>query len=332
VKPDRFLADIGQKPATLLSLGAQLVHADPWQLPSRPVDRVVFLGMGSSRYAAAVAARRLRSLGITAVAEYASATGGYPPEPGTLVVAISASGGSIETLDAVEQYAGRSPVVALTNRPGSPVTELADHTVLMHAGPESGGVACGSFVHTGLLLRALEDRLADRPGGAIRVSALCRRVAAATADLLDRRDEWLPRALELLDGPDGVYFLAPAERWSSAAQSALMIREGPRRVSAAGETGDWSHVDVYLTRTQDYRAVLFPGSRYDQQAMGWLRERGSTVVAVGAEVDGARQVVRYAGDTDADIALYTETTIAELVAATWWLDAHDPAPPASLEQ
>jgi hypothetical protein len=28
--------------------------------------------------------------------------------------------------------------------------------------------------------------------------------------------------------------------------------------------------------------------------------------------------VRYLGDDDPDVALYTETLVAELVAATWW--------------
>ena len=50
--------------------------------------------------------------------------------------------------------------------------------------------------------------------------------------------------------------IAPAERIGTALQGALMVREGPRRGSDAGETGDWSHVDVYLTKTMDYRALL----------------------------------------------------------------------------
>ena len=124
---------------------------------------------------------------------------------------------------------------------------------------------------------------------------------------------------DALDGPDGVYVLAPAERWSSAAQSALMVREGPRRPATGCETGDWSHVDVYLTKTLDYRALLLTGSRWDAQAMDWLRQRGTTVVAVGAPADGAATVVRYPGDDDPEVALATETLVAELVAARWWV-------------
>ncbi|WP_188190751.1 SIS domain-containing protein [Nonomuraea sp. SYSU D8015] len=311
-----YLSDLESKPDALATLADALTAEDPFEkLPEHP-DRILFLGMGSSRYAAGVAALRLRAAGVDAYADYASAAATYPADPGTLVVPISATGGSRETLDAVARYAGGPAfVAALTNAPGSPLTEGADAVIPMRAGEERGGVACRTFQHTLALLLALESRLtgADRD-----VPALVRRSAEATADLLDRRDEWLPLVMELLDGPHGVYAVAPAERLSSAEQSALMVREGPRRPADACETGDWAHVDVYLTKTLDYRALLFPGSRYDAQAMDWVRERGSTVVAVGAEVKDAAAAVRYVHDGDPDVALLTETLVAELVAAYWW--------------
>ncbi len=309
-----FVADLERKPEALAGLADAL--SGPGFLASVPPSprRVVLTGMGSSRYAAEVAAARLRAAGIDAVAELASAAEGWPPGPDVLVLAISATGGSVETLAALERHRG-SRIVALTERPGSPVAVAADGVIPLHAGPEVSGVACRTFQHTLLVLRAIEARLTgvahDTPG-------LCRRVADATSDLLDRRDHWLPAVADALDGPVGVYVLAPAERWSSAAQSALMVREGPRRPATGCETGDWSHVDVYLTRTLDYRALLFTGSRWDDQAVGWLRQRGSTFVAVGGPVDGAATVVRYQGDHDPEVALATETLVAELVAARWW--------------
>lgn len=319
MKPDLFLADLEAKPAALAELAAALDAGDPFAGLPESAGRVVFLGMGSSRYAAGVAALRLRAAGVDAWAEYASAAATYPPDPRTLVVPISATGGSRETLDAVERYAdGPSFLMALTNNPESRLAEAADLVVPMRAGEERGGVACRTFQHTLALLLALESRLT---GAGRDVAALVRRAAEATADLLDRRGTWLPRVLELLDGPHGVYAIAPAERLSSAEQSALMVREGPRRPADACETGDWAHVDVYLTKTLDYRALLFPGSRYDGQAMDWVRERGSTVVTVGGEVRDAAAAVRYAHDDDPDVRLLTETLVAEMVAATWWATA-----------
>ncbi|MFI6299466.1 SIS domain-containing protein [Nonomuraea sp. NPDC050790] len=315
MNPELFLADLEAKPEALAKL-AESLSEDPFAALPGEVERVVFLGMGSSRYAAGVAALRLRAAGVNAVAEYASARASYPAAHGTLVVPISATGGSRETLDAVARYrGGQAFVAALTNDPASAVAESADAVVDMRAGEELGGVACRTFQHTLALLLALESRLTS---GHRSVAGLVWQAAEATADLLDRRDEWLPDAIDLLDGPNGVYTIAPAEHLSSAEQSALMFREGPRRPADACETGDWSHVDVYLTKTLDYRAILFPGSAYDQQAMEWVDQRGSTVLAVGADLPGAAATIRYTHDTDPDVALLTETLVAELIAAHWW--------------
>jgi hypothetical protein len=228
---------------------------------------------------------------------------------------VSATGGSVETLRLAQGYAGRSRLLALTDAPDSPLAALADDVVAIGAGAEEGGVACRSYVHSVLRLLGLAERLTGRGPD---LADLARRAADATEDLLATRDHWLPSVLERLDGPDGVHVLAPAERLASAQQSALMVREGPRRAAVAGETGDWSHVDVYLAKTLDYRALLLAGSRWDAQAMEWLVRRGSTVVPVGDEVPDAGHPVRYRHDDDADVRLLAETTVADLVAASWW--------------
>ncbi|MEV5413816.1 SIS domain-containing protein [Thermopolyspora sp. NPDC052614] len=310
--PELYRKDLEAKPEALKALAEALDRTAPFAgLPNR-FDRIIFLGMGSSRYAAGVAAQRLRAAGTDATAEYASATLGTPPGPSTVAIAISATGGSRETLDALARHTGRSFTVALTNTPDSPITQTTDLVVPMLAGEERGGVACRTFQHTLALLLTL------LPGGHRQVADLVRRAAEATADLLDRRDEWLPEAVALLDGPDGVYTIAPAERLSSAEQSALMFREGPRRQADACETGDWAHVDVYLTKTRDYRAILYTGSRHDEQAMEWIRARASTVLAVGGEAQGQAAAIRYRHDDDPDVALLTETLVAELIAAELW--------------
>ena len=112
--------------------------------------------------------------------------------------------------------------------------------------------------------------------------------------------------------------VAPARRLSSAQQSALMLREGPRLPAYACETGDWSHVDVYLTKTTDYRMLLLAGSPWEDDLLRWTAERGSTVVAVGADVQGAAFALRYPGDADDDVALLSEVLVPELLAADLW--------------
>ena len=311
--PAAFLADLEAKPAALLTLLDDL--------PSWPVvgsGPIVLAGMGSSWFAADVAARRLRRHGINAVADLASVEASFPPAADLTVIGITASGGSAETLALLQAHAGTSLTIALTNDESASLP--AAHTVLMHAGVEGGGVACRTYLHTIVALLALEERLI---GVDVRLGERVRRSAAAIAYLLDRRDGWLPPVIEAIDGTEGLWLLAPAERLGSALQGALMVREGPRRAADGCETGDWNHVDVYLTKTLDYRALLFTGSRFDADALKWMTDRRSHVVTVGGapavEGNGVSTSVHYPGDDDPVVALLTEVLVAELLAAHWWL-------------
>src|SRR5204862_1350040 len=97
-----------------------------------------------------------------AVAELASSDLLPAVRPGDLVLAVSASAASVETLDAVDRLGADTEVVAVANKPG-PLTERASRTVWMDAGEERGGVACRSFQHTVALLLELLRHLTGGP-------------------------------------------------------------------------------------------------------------------------------------------------------------------------
>ena len=303
-----FLEDLEAKPAALLALLDQRLRWPP--VGGGPV---VLIGMGSSWFASDVAARRLRRHGIIAVADLASVEATFPPSADLTVIGVSASGGSAETLALLKAHLGVSRTIALTNDPSASLP--VDHIVPMHAGVEKGGVACRTYLHTLVALLVLEEQLA---GVDLGLDQRVRRSATAIAYLLDRRDGWMPPVIDSIEGTEGLWVLAPIERLGSALQGALMVREGPRRAADGCETGDWNHVDVYLTKTLDYRALLFTGSRFDQAALRWMLDRRSHVVTVGAEPDGATVAVRYPGDDDTIVAMLTEVIVAELLAAHWW--------------
>src|SRR4029077_14940620 len=111
--------------------------------------------------------------------------------------------------------------------------------------------------------------------------------AAVVAQLIERRERWLPALVEVAEASRGVWVCGPAERFGSAQQSALMLREGPRIIADACETGDWLHVHVYLTKPPGYALLLLGGSRYDAEGAGWRREGDFRLVAVGGGVAGA---------------------------------------------
>jgi glucosamine 6-phosphate synthetase-like amidotransferase/phosphosugar isomerase protein len=276
--------------------------------------------MGSSAYAGGVAAARMRAGGLVAVSELASSPLLPRWGPGTLVVATSATGGSVETLDALDRLSaepnGDALIVALTNTPGSAITDRCDAVVELGAEPEDGGIACRTYQHTLALLAALEQHLIGADTATLAASVAA--AAQASAHLLDTEKDWCPELSEMLLGPSGTHIAAPADRFCSAQQGALMLREGPRLAAVGCETGDWSHVDVYLTKTTDYRLLVFAGSAWEAQLAEWTTLRDSTVVGVGGTVPGARLNLRYPGDEDGDVRLLTEVLVPELVAARAW--------------
>jgi len=305
VNVEGFQSDILAEPEALVRVADAYGSGG---LPAVDGRRVLLIGMGSSAYASHTAAALLRARGHDAHVELASTGTPQPPAGDTLALVVSASGGSEETLEAMTRHAGVSTVVAVTNRDDSELARGADVVVPVLAGPEEGGIACRSYACTlAVLLLA-----AGAGGDAVR------RAAQSSADLIARRSEWLPPLADLAEGGAGVWASAPAERIGSSLQSALMLREAPRIVADGCETGDWLHVDVYLTKRPGYRLLLMPGSRYDAGVMEWRAERGFDVVCVGREVAGATATIPIAGHDEHVVACLTETVVAELLAAELW--------------
>jgi hypothetical protein len=232
-------------------------------------------------------------------------------------VGISASGGTAETVAALQRHAAAgSATVALTEAgDGSALGDAADTLVGLAAGPEAGGVACRSYLHTIVRLLQLEAQLAGDPPALVADAA--REAADSADDLLDRRADWLDEVAQHLSGGPA-FVIAPAERLANAEQGALMLREGPRLQATACESADWLHVDVYLTKplADRYRALVFAGSAADDRIEGWLRDRGCPWITVGPP--GGGRAVRYAGDDDERTRLLTEVLVPELASAAIW--------------
>jgi glutamine---fructose-6-phosphate transaminase (isomerizing) len=306
VNSEGFLVDILGEPEALERVVAAYGDRHLERLLDRP--RLLLIGMGSSGYAAGTAVAALRSRGLDAHAEPASTGTPQPAGADTLAMVISASGGSGETLEALRRHGGASRVLAITNTPASVLAAEADESLDVLAGPEAGGVACRSFACTQAVLALMCGAPADE----------IRMAAAAVAQLIEGRERWLPGLVEVAEASRGVWVCGPAERFGSAQQSALMLREGPRIIADACETGDWLHVDVYLTKRPGYALLLLGGSRYDAEVAGWRRERDFRLVSVGRELAGADAAITFDGADRSVVAAIAETTVAELLAAELW--------------
>jgi glucosamine--fructose-6-phosphate aminotransferase (isomerizing) len=293
----QFRADIEASPEALATL---LAEAPPTPVPAD--GRICLTGLGSSRYAADIVAGAWRAQGRTAWSELASGEQRTRPAADLTLIAISASGGTPEVVDAARRHRGTSRVIAVTNRADSALAAAADDVVLLHAGTESSGIACRTFRATLAVLHLLGggSRLALQP------------LPDALAARLPRSTDWATGAADAIDGAPAIDVLADAGLSGLAEQAALMLREAPRLPAHAGDTADWLHVGVYLA-WPGHVVVRYPGSAADAELERTLQARGVRLL----DVPGASG--RGAGEGGDPIARAIVTSIdAELLAHALW--------------
>ncbi|CAB4371691.1 MAG: iron dicitrate transport regulator FecR [Actinobacteria bacterium] len=303
--PVKFGEDLARKADLAHELSTQKFH---W--PDLSGQSLVFMGMGSSAFAAQSMVTKLQACGCNAT--FTLSSNPTPPQSSTekTLIAISATGNSVETNAAFDAASGYKEKIWLTN-----AAARGSQSVAMNAGEETGGVASLSYLATHVALLRLFESLGCITGLEKSIDL----AAVAIADIYSRKDAWLPEMMNHIKSPAGSYYIAPADRLCSAQQSALMMRESPRLPSVPCETGDWSHIDVYLTKTLDYRAILFPGSIWEDQLFKWTQERGSKVLTIGFDHPHATTSLRYKNDSDPLVRLLAETTFAEILAQHLWV-------------
>ncbi|HYH93223.1 MAG TPA: SIS domain-containing protein [Candidatus Saccharimonadales bacterium] len=314
---EAFIAEIEASPAASTRLldayEADDVALGTLQTIAGSIRSVAFTGLGSSRYAALVAAADLRSRGVAAWAEYPAATLAAPPATDTLVIAISASGGTAEVVAAAERHRGRGPVVAVTNHPESPLAAVADLVLPLHAGEERSGISTLTFRGTLAVLGLVAGRLTGRGPS----TADLRPAVVALDAVIGSRDEWLFEAADAFDGAPRIDVVADAAAIGTAEQAALMLREAPRLPATAYETADWLHTAIYLA-LPGHRVLAIEGSPADVSVARVVGGRGGQFIAVGCDIDGVVASIPLPEMVDAYGQAMVTSVVADLLAAELW--------------
>jgi fructoselysine-6-P-deglycase FrlB-like protein len=227
-------------------------------------------------------------------------------------VAISASGGTRDVVEAARRHLGMSRVIAVTNREDSALAQSADVVLPLFAGEERSGVATRSFRATLAVLGLLADCWLTEP--AFGTVSAC---VDALSLVLGSKDRWLAEACDRLDGARAIDVLADATDLGLAEQAALMLREGPRLPAVVYETTDWLHTGVYLA-FPGHRALLFAGSAADREVVRTIRGRGGDTVVVGPRIDGATPSIAIETAGTGVGRAIVESVVAELLAAELW--------------
>lgn len=119
------------------------------QSVQREINRIIITACGTSFYAGMVGEYMIEELaGVPVEVEYASEFRYRNPiiKPGTLILAISQSGETADTLAAMkEAHQKGATVLAICNAVGSSIARNSDGGVYLHAGPEIGVASTKAF-------------------------------------------------------------------------------------------------------------------------------------------------------------------------------------------
>ena len=298
------------------------------------VSRLRILGCGSSLHAGLAAQRAIeRWARIPVAVEDASAFlhHGATADPSELVVAVSQSGETPDTLAAMRMASeAGAPVLALTNTEDSPAAREGDGLLLTRAGDEDGVAAARTFAAQSAALALLGLALAGErhtlsPDGALRLAAHLRT---------------LPRHLDeaVRACAPGAAALAPtfadAERFvvlgtdcgsATAAEGALALEDLTGVPAHACSPGGIEHDEAGLVDAGTIVVVCAtqaPTAQKLDADVATARARGARVVAIVTEGDEHRFPV----STHVFAVPRTAWLMAPLVAAVpLQLLAHDVA-------
>lgn len=154
-----MLKEIFEQPETLrntmrgrllLSEGsAKLAGLDSNRIELRNLNRIIITACGTSYYAGMVGEYLIEDLaGVPVEVEYASEFRYRNPiiKPGTLVLVISQSGETADTLAALREAKTKgATVLGICNAVGSTIARESDGGVYLHAGPEIGVASTKAF-------------------------------------------------------------------------------------------------------------------------------------------------------------------------------------------
>jgi glucosamine--fructose-6-phosphate aminotransferase (isomerizing) len=258
-------------------------------------ERVHFVAAGTSYHASLYAATLFNRAGVPAQAflasEYASSP---PPVEDALVVGVTQSGETADTLSALREAAGRgAETLTVTNTVGSTADRECDHTLLIRSGPEIGVAATKTFVGqlTALNLLSLATVETERARREL-LPALRDLPGDVQAILDDSRAEDLADIYCLASE---FFFIGRGLQYPVALEGALKLKEISYRHAEGFAAGELKHGPLALVQadTPVFAVVVGDGERA-QKTVGNIKEVEARDAPVVAVTDGQNDAALYA--------------------------------------
>ncbi|CAN5598533.1 glutamine--fructose-6-phosphate transaminase (isomerizing) [soil metagenome] len=306
---DFMMKEIHDQPEALRATLTDRLDADgrvdlsEMSLDLSGIDRVVVVACGTALHAGLLGKGLIERLARVPVEVAVASEYRYSDPIGderTLVVAISQSGETTDTLAAVQTaraFGGK--VLAITNTRGSLITREADAVLLTQAGPEICVASTKAFAAQVAVLDLLALELARVRGTLAEDDLLSlgrdlRRAPEKVAATLALLEGKIGAAVELFEDARCSLFLGRGPAFPVALEGALKLKEISYIPSEGYAAGEMKHGPIALVDEQCPVVAILGEGVLREKTLSNVEEtaaRGANVVAVAREDDPAAERV-----------------------------------------
>ena len=272
------------------------------------IDKIIVIGCGTASYAGLVAKYAIEHwVRIPVEVELAHEFRYRDPilTPRTLVVAISQSGETMDTLMALRHAREQgSKVLAICNTQGASIPREADAVLYTHAGPEVAVASTKAFVAQITATYVLGLYLAQLKGTVFRDEIRQtldspKAMPAKIQWVLDTQPDRVQRAAEQLQDAQSFLFLGRHVGYPVALEGALKLKEIAYTFTEGFAAGELKHGPIALVDEGEPVVFIVPPARgrntLHAKVISGIEEvkaRGAYIIAVAEEND--KDVERYA--------------------------------------
>lgn len=255
------------------------------------LERVTIIACGTS-YHAGLLARYLfaRAAGLPVDVEVASEFQQLQVRPKTLLLGITQSGETADTLMALKKAktCGLASL-AITNVVGSTVTELVDGTIYTRCGPEIGVAATKTFTSqlVALILLAIRLGRARRhlsPDQARKMLIELTKLPGLVQRVLEKRES-IREVAETYSGAGCYFFIGRDYLYPISLEGALKMKEIAYIPSEGYAGGELKHGPLALITEKTPVVALATCGKKIQSNIKEVRARGADVIALATEGD-----------------------------------------------
>ena len=245
------------------------------------VRRIHIVACGSAMHAGLLGARLIEGEAGIPTSVFVASEYRYhmpPKEKGVLLIAISQSGETADTLAALRAARARgTPVLAIVNAESSTIAREADCVLYTHAGPEIAVATTKGYCTQVALLWIISDFINSRRKNAASTSFSTRwqkSVPAAISATIAREEELLQLATTLAHA-ERLFYIGRGRDYALAMEGSLKLKEISYLHSEAYAAGELKHGTISLIEEGTPVIALCTDDRLAEKISSNVREVAS---------------------------------------------------------